>query len=230
MNQNKTFINKNEAEQISASPEEIEDYNNKVRRNPSSCKPGSCQCCGFASDEFKKHDTRKRQFYAIVEQIIQTVIGLLIRWECPNCGKTFTDYPDFALPYKRYTVPTILTFSGFYTEDDQITYQGVNIKMPVAYQDSEKQMSHSTIYRWVTDIGNSTEIIQKSVDIILQADPMSKICRDIANLFVPPKKYRSDERLKILSQCRQFLKIQKLFNFKFGVKIFPNFDKFPSFQ
>jgi len=155
---------------------------------------------------------------------------LLLRWKCPDCGKTFTDYPDFALPYKRYTVPTILTFSAFYTEDNQISYRRVNIKMPVVYPDSESHMSHTSIHRWITDLGNSTEIIQKSIDIILQADPKSNICRDIGNLFVPSKKYRSIERLKLLSQCRQFLKIQKLFNFKFGVKIFPNFRTILSFQ
>ena len=224
------FIDKKKTEQLSTSIEEIEAHTNKVRRNLISCNLNNCPCCAVAPGEFKKHEARERQFYVIVEQVIQVIIGLLIRWKCPGCGKTFTEYPEFALPYKRYTVPTILKFSAFYTEDEKISYREVNKKMPVAYPDSEMQMGHTSIHRWITDIGNSTEIIRNSVDMILQADPSSSICRDIASFFIPPKKYRTPERLKLLFHCRQFLKIQKLFSHIFGVKIFPNFDTKHIFQ
>lgn len=217
-------------EQLSASIEQIEDHNNKVRRNVIPCNLEPCQCCGVSPDEFKRHEARQRQFYVIVDQIIKTVFGLLLRWKCPGCGKTATDYPEFALPYKRYTVPTILSFSAFYTEDDDMTYQEINRKMPVAYPESEKQMSYTSIYRWITSLGNSSNICRNAIDFILQDEPSSNICRELANIYVPPKKYRSKERYNQLSQCRQFLKIEKLFKMKFGVKIFPNFAKNYSFQ
>lgn len=224
------FIDNKKNERLSASIEEIEAYNNRVRRNLISCNLNNCPCCAVAPEEFKRHEARERQFYVIVEQVIKVVIGLLLRWKCPGCGKTFTGYPEFALPYKRYTVSTILKFSAFYTEDEQISYREVNKKMPVAYPDSEIQMGHSTIHRWITDIGNSTEIIRNSIDMILQADPLSSICRDIADLFVPSKKYRTPERYKLLFYCRQFLIIQNLFRQNFKVQIFPNFETKHSFQ
>lgn len=230
MNQSEVCINDKKYDEISATDEQIEGHNDKVRRNAVSCNIGPCQRCGTPSDEFTRHEVRQRQFYVIVNQFVKIVLGLLLRWKCPECGKTSTDYPEFALPYKRYTVPTILSFSAFYTEDDEMTYQGVNKKMPVAYPDSEKQMSYTSIYRWITNLGNSSEICRNATDIILQEEPSSNICRDLANICVPRKKYRSKERYNILLQCRKFLKIEKLFNLKFEALIFPNFAKKYSFQ
>lgn len=193
----------------------------KVLNNLVSCNLPPCPRCEAAPSDFKRHELRKRQFYVIVEQFVKVVFGLLIRWKCPCCKKTFTDYPDFAVPYKRYTIPTILAFSCRYTEYDQISYRQITRETPIGYPGCESQMEYSTVHRWIKSIGSYSDIIRKAQDLILQDDPLSNICRCLANLPITAKKYRSVERLVKLIGCRQFLKLEELYRLTFKVSIFP---------
>lgn len=208
--------------EYSATPEQIEEYNEKVRKNQVKCPLPLCECCKTKADDFKRHETRQRKFYVIVDDMVKVIIGLLIRWKCPNCNKTFTGYPDFAIPYKRYTVPTIKKYCSLYTENHQDTYREVIIKNTVGYPDSDHQLSHTTIHRWITTFGNYSKIIRTAQDLCLQAEPESDICRELASLSIPIKKYRTEARKIILQRCRQLLKIEVKFWSIFNVSIFPN--------
>ncbi len=202
--------------------DQINEYTEKVRKGQIRCNLPPCIHCEMASNHFKRHEARQRHFYAIVEHIVRKVIGLLIRWKCPGCNKTFTDYPGFALPFKRYILSVITEYSSQYTENDQATYREVIRSNPVGYPDSECQLEHSMIHRWVSTLGSYTQIIRKAQDYILQTRPDSSICRDLANLSIRPKKYHKKERAKVLLRCRQLFSIEGLYRLIFGVSIFPN--------
>lgn len=133
----------------SATREQIDQHSEQVRRSQTSCHLPPCPQCNLNPDHFRRHDKRKRQFFLIVEQIVELVIGLLSRWKCPGCGKSFTDYPAFALPYKRYTLPTISFFSQKYVSNDEMSYRKLLQETPVGYEFQEgeitdHQLDHTT--------------------------------------------------------------------------------------
>ena len=148
--------------QYPATVEQIEEYTEKVKNKQVICNlPPPCSNCNETADSFKPHETRDRQFYVVVDNMVNVVSGLLIRWECPKCGKTFTDYPDFILPYKCYTLQTIIEYTKMYVEDDTTTYRKIIQQNSVGYPDSENQMEYSTIHKWISTIGSFTDIIKK---------------------------------------------------------------------
>jgi len=76
----------------------------------------TCPICKEAPDYFKPHDCRKRVFLVIVEWVVQKIESVLGRWKCPLCNHTFTYYPNFAIPYKRYVKDNILTQVSHFKE------------------------------------------------------------------------------------------------------------------
>ncbi len=207
----------------SATSQEIQNYTEKVRKGKVSCNLPPCPRCNTLSDTFKRHEARQRQFLVVVKQIVHNESGLLIRWKCPACNKSITGYPDFALPYKRYTRQTIMNYSDKYVSDDKMTYRKLVIKMPLGYSESEKQLEYSTVHRWISTLGRFNEIIRKSQELILQADPASTVCRDMANLSINRNKYQKNDRKKTLFGCRKLLFLEALYPIIFGVSIFPKF-------
>jgi hypothetical protein len=160
----------------------------------------------------------------IVEQLVNEVIGLLTCWKCPGCGKCFTGYPPFALPYKRYTLLTICHFSQGYVENDSISYrkliQQTQIGSPQIDAAQEWQLYHTTIHRWISTLGRFNTIARKAQDLILQAGPASTVCRDLAGVTVAPRKHRSEKRKIVLLACRRLLEIERRFCRLFDVSIF----------
>jgi hypothetical protein len=209
-------------DEYSATSEQIEEYTEKVRKNQVKCHLPPCGRCNTETEEFKRHEARQRQFYVIAGDMVKVILGLLIRWKCPGCNKTSTGYPDFAVPYKRYTVPTIKKYSSLYTEDHQATYREVILKNIIGYPDSEHQLHHTSIHRWITSLGNYSKVIRTAQDLYLQAKPESGICRELASLSIPSKKLRTQERKSILQRCRQLLKIEIKFRSTFNASIFPH--------
>ncbi len=230
MNYTEKVDNIKNFDEYSGTLEQIQEYTEKVRKGEVECSLSCCGHCSIGAEFFKRHEARQRQFYAIVDDMVKVILGLLIRWKCCGCGKTFTDYPDFAVPFKRYTLPTIKKYSGLYTEDHQSTYRKVIIKNIIGYADSEQQLSHTSIHRWITSFGNYTNIIRKAQDYYLQAKPESSICRELASLSIPLKKYKTEERKSILQRCRQLLRLDVKYSALFNVSIFPNIGAKCSFS
>ncbi|MCP4395355.1 MAG: hypothetical protein GY804_13975 [Alphaproteobacteria bacterium] len=76
------------------------------------CSPDvACHCCHHKPEVFKLHESRKRQFRLIVEDIVKVTVSFLLRWKCIDCGTTFTEYPSFALPHKRFVLTDIVDYS-----------------------------------------------------------------------------------------------------------------------
>ena len=75
---------------------EINKHNDAVRRNSRDRVRYRTICVGCEENElFAPHELRRRQLrYILGNQVIRTVIWLA-RWRCCNCGRRFTDHPDF---------------------------------------------------------------------------------------------------------------------------------------
>ncbi len=151
-----------------------------------------------------------------------------MRWKCPGCNKTATDYPHFALPYKRYTLPTLLAYSQAYVNDPFNSYRRLVDGCPLLYQaepDSETgrepMMEHSTIHRWITTLGGYSRIVQSATDLMIQANPTTSLCRDLAGLKIFPAKYISSKRKQLLLTCFQLTTLVPLYMDEFRVSIFP---------
>jgi len=211
---------------LSEAPEKIKAYQEKLEKNkikPDNLPP--CPRCATDSIYFKEHAYRNRIFLIIVDMFIKKIFSALLRFKCPGCGKTFTYYPDFAIPYKRHIRQTITYFSRSYVQNPDTTYQKtlmVNNDAP-GYPDNQKIMSHTTIHRFVKDIAGLTTCAQKALDLVLQENPTSDICRDLAAATVPAKKYKSTARKNILLQCLRFFAIEVLFQQTFKTSIFTKF-------
>ncbi|MFH1267847.1 MAG: hypothetical protein ABIK89_19190 [Planctomycetota bacterium] len=80
--------------------------------------------------------------------------GYLLRFKCPACGRTFTDYPPFAVPYKRYTTPSILDRAGRFFQGCGVSYRkGMWVgRQRIVYaphdgREDLRQLSHTTLWR-----------------------------------------------------------------------------------
>jgi len=209
-----------------ATSEQIKQYSELVQQGENQCHLQFCPQCHVTPEHFKRHAKRQRKFLVIVEQVAHVVIGLLTCWKCPGCSTCFTGYPPFALPYKRYTLPTICAFSQRYVANDSMTYRKLIQQNPIGSLQignaAEWQLDHSTIHRWIGTLGQFDTIIRKAQDLILQADPASTLCRDLAALTVAPRKHTSEWRKTLLLGCRRLLDLEKRFFRLFDVSIFHN--------
>ena len=181
-----------------------------------------CPRCNVESDFFKIHAYRERRFLIIIEMLIKAAFCTLIRFRCPGCGKTFTDYPDFAIPHKHYTRQSVMGFSANYLESDDTTYQQavmVDNSTP-GYPQSDSTLASSTIHRWITTLGRFTNTCRTALLLLLQENPVSSICRDLARVIIPQRKFKTNHRKKQLIGCRQLLMMEAIFKATFKTSIF----------
>jgi len=182
----------------------------------------ACPRCSVESEFFKIHAYRERRFLIIIEMLIKAAYCSLVRFKCPGCGKTFTNYPDFAIPHKHYTRPSITGFSASYVESENMTYQKavmVDSSVP-GYPQNDATLAPSTIHRWITTLGSFTQTCRTALILLLQENPVSSICRDLARLIIPQRKYKTNQRKKLLIGCRQLVIIEAFFQATFKTSIF----------
>lgn len=206
-----------------ATLEQIKAYQEKVEKDEITAhRLPPCPRCNVESDYFRIHAYRERGFLVIVEMIIQTASCTLIRFRCPGCGKTVTNYPDFAIPYKRYTRQTITGLAGAYVDTENATYQNTVISCGTipGYINSDRTLAPSTVHRWVTSLSGLTRTLRTALSLLLQDIPASTICRDLAQIVVPFEKYRSEHRKKQLLRCRKLVTVAAIFRHAFNTSIF----------
>jgi rubredoxin len=211
-----------------ATAEQIQGHTDKVRQGLDPCCLSPCPRCGVTPDFFKRHEKRSRIFYIIVDLVVTTFRGLLARWKCPGCNKTATSYPDFALPYKRFTLPTLQSLSQPYVQDPSASYRKIVATCPLVYEmpsesdsNREPMMEHSTIHRWISTMGCYSRLVQNATDFIIQADPATRLCRDLAGLKISPDKYRSLSRKQTLLTCFHLVFLMPFYRTVFQTGIFP---------
>jgi len=182
----------------------------------------TCPHC-HESPFFKAHDLRSRKFLAIIDLIVYRIDSFLGRWKCPACGKSFTYYPDFALPFKRYVKESVVKLAEEYLENEQTSYQ--QTVDPIAYDrepdENEPCLEKPTLWRWVGWLGSLEENLSNALHLIRQKSPSHGIFRQM-NL-VSPRKYRSDKRKEILNLAVRFLRTEREFKEIFKISIFPRF-------
>ncbi len=208
----------------SATRAEIEKYSDDVLRNKVRCQLPPCSACGTSPEGFRRHEARPRTFHILWETVVQTIRCLVIRWRCPGCRKSFTQQPPFAFPRKRYTRESILDLSARYVEDPAATYRATvstDEGMEIFHASCDKSLAHSSPYRWISCLGGLREILRTAQDLILQKDPVSTVCRDLAAIEIPVRKYVKAARGSVLKRCRQILHLEGRFRKTFGASIFP---------
>lgn len=172
---------------------------------------------------FQWHGTRARVFLIVVCAVVERVASYVTRWKCPLCGRTFTWYPDFALPYKRYVLGFIRIRCAEYVKDPGQTYRSAVQEegMAVGYSDWEKQLQPSTLWRWVTSLGSLPETARAALGLIKQKTSGTGIFREVAALRALPQKYRCEGRRQALVRYMKLLHIDHIYALLFGVSVFP---------
>ena len=154
----------------------------------------ACPRCQLEAIFFKIHAYRERRFLVIIKAIVLSAFCTLARFRCPRCKKTFTHYPDFAMPYKHYTRQTIESFSRTYIEKEQKTYETAVMTYDGApsYPDSGRSLPGSTIYRWISAIAGRYRYYYNST------------------FAIPKRKYRNPKRKENLLKCLNFLRLNPI--------------------
>ncbi len=209
--------------------EAIQNYSRLVEEGRVGCEVDLCLRCGKRPEAFRLHDRRKRTFLYLVERLVQKARGLLTRWKCLLCNQTFTIYPAFALPFKRYVAETVCERAQRYVEEDQLSYRQAVLQngMPVFYSGDtgdqaavdERTLQHSTLYRWLALFAALGRTRRETLRLIRSQSPSSGVFRKI--LPIAPWKYRTPERRRVLQDSRQLLVAEQEYRVLFGVSIFP---------
>ena len=175
--------------------QQVKEYEQRILHREITCHFSFCPKCHCVPPVFKLHEARSRIFLVVVLNVIQKINSFITRWKCPICGSTSTLYPEFALPYKRYTLPQILNFSSQYLEDDDQTYRKTVTKDNAEFYHTEKfdeqstpVLAHSTLHHWITSFAKLLKTITLALNYIKQKDPNTGIFRKVAALVIPSKK------------------------------------------
>ena len=206
--------------------ERIKAYGKRAKRGEIPCELESCPRCAALAAGFRRHGVRKRLFLVLVGLIVERVWSYLPRWKCPICGRTFTDYPPFALPFKRYALPNIQERCAAYVEDDARTYEeGVKeAGEQISHADPDKgaKLWPSTLWRWVTALGRFPATVREALALIKQKAPSTGLFRVLGEARINESKFRSAERKLVLQRCRELSLADRVYRDLFGVSIFPD--------
>jgi len=213
----------------------IKEYNEKILSGRINPPEGSCVRCGGNPGYYKLHERRRRGFRYIEGCEVKLVDSYLVRWKCPFCGRTFTGYPYWACPFKRYVLLDIENLSANYLERESATYSkvvGEPLK-PMWYATRHRivdgSIEHgslfaSTLWHWVGCLGLLESEVRDALNAISQKDPHSGLFRRLWKL--PPilsRRYRSEARRKLLESATRYILVAREYFSLFGRKIFPRF-------
>ncbi len=206
--------------------EVITAYGREAKAGRIACCVEACPCCGGVPGRFWRHGVRKRLFLVFAEMVCR-VWSYLTRWRCPLCRRSFTLYPDFALPFKRYPAPFVLARCGAYASDEARTYvEGVLEEgMPISHVDADAgmELSPSTLWRWMEPLASLAQAEGRMLDLIKQQDPSTVLFRALAGVRIRAGKYRSEARKQVLAKCWRLCLIADVYQQLFGLSIFPEF-------
>ena len=173
-------------------------------------QPTKCRCpnCKGKPGRFKLHEKRVRKILIETDEILEKTTRLL-RWKCPLCNKTWTEYPWFIEANKRYLKPIIVLKALEYISIGNSTYRGLTSleKMPIWYNgdedpDNARSQSHTTLHRWVGWLGDFEIEVFRYMDWLYQQKPEVEIHR--REILISRHKYRSERRLSILEVVKRW--------------------------
>jgi hypothetical protein len=206
--------------------EDIRKYGHEAKHGWISCELDRCPCCQGQPVRFKQHGVRNRLFLVFADWVVRRVWSYLTRWKCPLCKRTFTLYPDFALPFKRYSLAFIQARCAAYVEDGARTYrEGVKEEgVAISYEDADSGMVlwPSTLWRWVSSLGGFSETVRQALHLIKQKDPSTDVFRELGGLRIRAGKYRGEERKIVLQRCRELLTADRVHVRLLSASVFPD--------
>jgi hypothetical protein len=205
----------------------IHDHTEAVRAGRVQCGCTICPRCQGIPNAFKIHDRHERTYRVVIEQLVQCVSALVVRWKCGLCRQTFSACPDFALPYKRYVRDVVLEFGAHYLGDDAMSYRrAVRVEaLPVFYDSGrdgaidERALAGSTLHRWLGWLGRLERTLRSALRLIRRASATSGLFRRTHP--VPSWKYRSAGRRQRLQVGLGLMSAEAAYRSLFAVSIFP---------
>ena len=224
----------------------IRRYEQDARHHRVRPQLSQCPRCGCRPDRpafFRCHERRARTFLVVVAELVYRILSVITRWRCPGCRRTFTWYPPFAAPHKRYVLAVMLERCQAYAERDEQSYRkGVQEGgMPVFHEQPQGEqitaesteeekanervpaLAHTTLYRWVSTLGAWAHMLHRARELIKQRRPGTLLFRELAGFRVAPGKFRSRARRGVLDACRSLCVTAAVYRAVFGVSIFPHF-------
>jgi hypothetical protein len=88
------------------------------------------------------------------------------------------------------------------------------------YPHSDATLAPTTIHRWITTLSRLTQTCRTALILLLQENPISSICRDLARVFIAKRKYQTKQRKKQLINCQQLMIVEAFFQATFKTSIF----------
>ena len=220
---------------------EIQQWANDIIDESSTSGQIGCPHCKADPSYTKKHGTRPRQYILIIDKCSTAIHSQIARCRCTHCKKSFTVYPPFALPYKRYTSATIIEAMDGYVEAEPRSNESTAAAMSTRYCETdqygnadpetivksgrdktdEKSLSGSSIFRWVLFLGSLVVTQEKATDLIVMSDPNSTVFRE--TFPIASRKYRSKEKCTLLKRCLKTIFVNTEFQRIFKRSLFPDF-------
>jgi hypothetical protein len=217
----------------------VKQYNQAVENNTWTCSREVCPRC-FFSARFAKHDCARRKFRVrlydptLDDIVIAVFDSWRVRFCCSHCGKTFTEYPSFAVPHKRFVQQDVLAKALPYLQDEQSeqapqnqqapprTYRAAvrERRLPASYiQDTHgRQLSHTTVWRWLSWLGSLRKLVQRATGMILEKNASADVHRQ--TFPIACHKYRSDSRRQTLQEAARLFHVVDIFSLTFGRSLF----------
>jgi len=189
----------------------------------------SCPKCEGQPPWCEPRYLRERWFYPVVDGYVHPVRSFVLCLRCPLCRRVFTDYPPFALPYKRYLLPEVSDRSRSYVTVDELTYRrGVQEnRMAVGYAShddgtiDERQLVHTTLWRWVGFFGRMNAALRGALQWLREKEVTLELFRHPC--LVPARKYRSRERKLLLQTALRLFDLEPVFVRLSSRFLFPEF-------
>jgi hypothetical protein len=136
----------------------------------------------------------------------------------------------FALPHKRFVKEAVSARSKDYLGQDvsyrnAVRHQG----RPIFHDDARpcrvpnddpSALAPSTLWRWLSWLGGLNETVRAACQLIRQKQPSEILHREPWPLAT--RKYRSQERRRVLQQATRGIVVDQMFQRLFGWEIFPH--------
>jgi len=205
--------------------EQVATHEKAVLQSTSKCYHPVCPLCN-APPPFSRHEIRRRSFRRVDGDSVLEVRSWIVRWWCRACHRTFTDYPAFALPYKRFVKDTIVQLSTDFIGIPDASYDRVTAPdgAPIEYDTNLSDspvLSRSTLWRWVSWLGNMPQTLHAATQLLYQKRQNLTLHRDLWT--VEASKYRSDSRQLRVQNAFRTLVVCEMFDRVFSAPLFPTF-------
>lgn len=207
--------------------EVISKYGVEATDGGIACDLDRCPRCQGQPGRFMRHGIRPRLFLVFAQDVIKRVFSYLTRWKCPLCRRTFTLYPDFAFPFKRYVLAFIQARCAAYAEDEARTYsEGVKeAGQIISHEDRDKgaKLWPSTLWCWVGSLGGLEVTLRQALNAIKQKDPSTGLFRALGRIQIRAGKFRSGARKTLLIRCRELTLTEGVYCALFPAPFLPDF-------